>query len=315
MSGKPQCRCRPNFMTLELTNICNLNCSICPHDKMKRPLKNMEFSLFRNIIDQAAGYLEVVDLDLYGEFTFNPRWKEMIRYAKDAGIFTVLNTNATLLDDKVISDLVDSGLDYLSLSFDGASPGVYESVRRGADYGKTFNNISRLLEINRSIFTVVQMVLTRETAGEVDGFRRLWKDSGVDAVRVKDYMPFDPEKGNMSPHKREKQPGKTPPCLFLWKNLVVCSDGTAVPCCVDYDKALPLGDLNIHSIDEIWNGPVMQELRTRHARGESAQVELCSRCSPYSIHPLFFVPGMLADDAMRRKILPLLENSLRKGIL
>lgn len=268
----------------------------------------MEFSLFKKVIDQVRGFIEVVDLDLYGEFSFNPKWKEMIRYARSAGIFTVLNTNATLMEESVINDLMDSRLDFLNISFDGVSKEVYEKVRQGADYQKTLSHIESYLEKNKNIYTVIQMIRTTETEAETEKFCNMWKDSGVDSVRIKEYMAFDPDREELDPHRDRKYKMKVAPCLFLWKNLVVCRDGSVVPCCVDYDNIYPLGNANEENILNIWNGKPMQKLREKHAKGEFKDVKLCRKCSPLTAHPLLIVGSSFVDDAMRRKLMPYIKK-------
>lgn len=264
----------------------------------------MPFSLFKDIIAQVKDFIEVVDLDLYGEFSYNPNWMDMVRHARSAGLFTVLNTNATIMDDAVIDGLMESGLDFLNISFDGASKEVYERVRQGADYEKTLANIQKYLKRNDKIYTVIQMIRTTETKGETEKFRQTWKNSGVDAVRIKEYMAFDPDKEELDPNREIKKQKKAAPCLFLWNNLVVSWDGSVVPCCVDYDKINVLGDANKEKILDIWNGKPMQELREKHARGEFRDVKLCKKCSPITAHPMVILASSLIDDAMRRKLMP-----------
>lgn len=268
----------------------------------------MQFPLFKKVIDQVKGFIEVIDLDLYGEYSFNPKWKDMIQYAHSNGLFTVLNTNATLMDDVIINDLMESGLDFLNISFDGVSKELYEKVRRGADYEKTLAHINSFIEKNKKIYTVIQMIRTTETESETEKFRHIWKNSGVDAVRIKEYLAFDPEKEELDPNRDKKRKMKPSQCLFLWNNLVVCRDGSVVPCCVDYDKINVLGNANEEDILDIWNGKPLQEIREKHAKGEFRDVMLCKKCSPITAHPLVILAGSFVDDAMRRKLMPYLEK-------
>ena len=89
-----------------------------------------------------------------------------------------MSTNATLLDDKRSDMLLDSGLDYLILAFDGATKETYEKYRVGAEFERTREYILNFLKKKRdrrsSIFTVVQMVLLKDNQHEVDAYRKLW---------------------------------------------------------------------------------------------------------------------------------------------
>jgi radical SAM protein with 4Fe4S-binding SPASM domain len=304
LQGATRCRALPNFITLELTNLCNLNCVLCPHSKLTRPQGVMELELFKTIIDQVKDYVEVVDLDLYGEFAYNPAWAEMIGYAKRRGLFTVLNTNATLLDEELSRKLCGSGLDLLSISFDGASPETYAGIRQGADYHQTRSNILNFLRRNRSIYTVMQMVRTTRNQHEIAAFRRMWRSEPLAVIRIKDYLPYDPERSGLDPLLQERARAPAAACLYLWKSLTVCQDGTIIPCCSDYNASYALGNARSTPIAAAWNSPALQDLRARHAAGAFRAVELCRRCSPLTFPPLVIMLSSLADDSIRRKILP-----------
>src|SRR5262245_62899590 len=76
----------------------------------------------------------------------HPNIFEMIQITRDAGIRTGMSTNATLMDEKRADTLLDCGLDYVILAFDGASKETYEKYRTGATVEKTRANILTLLK-------------------------------------------------------------------------------------------------------------------------------------------------------------------------
>lgn len=306
--GASVLRSWPSFITMELSNHCNLDCLGCPQSRMTRSRGNMDFELFRHVLEQVKGHVEVVDLDLFGEFTFNPRWKEMVGWARAQGFFTVLNTSATRLTDGVVDDLVESGLDYLNLSVTGSTAERYEAYHRGARYADTMARIERFLSRNRSIYTVVQMIRTTATDDDVEGFLKAWRDPRVDAVRVKGYMAYDPARRHLD--GRAGAPVSSKPCIFPWRTLVVTQDGSVVPCCVDYDKRCVVGDARLQPIEAIWNGDAMRDIRARHMEGRCRDVPLCSHCRPVTAGPMMLLASFVADDAMRRKLLPIVEGWL-----
>ena len=110
---------RPVKMWVEPTNTCNLKCVMCPQSCDETPFKRgfMEFSLFRKIIDEAKDFVFDINLHHSGESLLHPDIIEMIRYAKQAGIYTRMHTNATKLDEKKAQGILDAGLDFLSFSF------------------------------------------------------------------------------------------------------------------------------------------------------------------------------------------------------
>ncbi len=123
----------------------------------------MDFGLFRRLIDDVRSYVGTVTLSMGGESLLHPGLGEMAAYAGRSGLKTVLNTNATLLDEKASAALLDSGLDYVSFAFDGFTKAGYERARRGADFEATLGNILRFLRMKeerraRKPFTVLSML-------------------------------------------------------------------------------------------------------------------------------------------------------------
>jgi len=98
--------------------------------------------------------------------------------------------------------------------------------------------------------------------------------------------------------------------MYLWKNLVISQDGSVVPCCVDYDHQHVLGSARWQSIEEIWNGEPMRSLRQMHVRGRWRDVALCGPCRPLTYPPAIVLLASFVDDAMRRKIMPDVEDFL-----
>ncbi|OGW73871.1 MAG: hypothetical protein A2484_01410, partial [Nitrospirae bacterium RIFOXYC2_FULL_44_7] len=276
-------------MVTELTNDCNLDCIMCPRKKMKRKIQYMSFELFKKIIDEAKDFAEAIDLDLFGESLLHPDIFRMIRYVKKNNLFAVLNTNATLLNKDASPELISSGLDFLVLSFDSTDQDNYESIRRGSAYFKTLENINNFLELNdNKIFSVVQMVYMKKNMQEVNHFLKYWKNKKIGMSRLKPLLTLDPSSLYMNALPLRNVKDK--PCIQLWKSMVICSDGTVVPCCNDYDKIHPLGDMNKDEIRTIWNNQNAKELRTRHILNSRKSVELCSRC--LSFNPGLFLLAM-----------------------
>lgn len=139
----------PIHIDIEATNACNLRCPFCAATtKNWGPYRHgyMDFTLFQRIIDEGVeNGLCSMKLNLRGEPLLHPKLPEMIRYAKEKGIMDVyFNTNATLLDEHKVTQLIDSGLDRISISIEGTSKEVYEKCRVGARFEDVLSNVKRL---------------------------------------------------------------------------------------------------------------------------------------------------------------------------
>ncbi len=115
----------PIEITLESTAKCNLYCPMCPRHIYTFDNENMDLELYKKIVADCKDYVEFVWPYGIGEPMIHPNIFEMIRITRDAGIRTGMSTNATLLDERRRDMLLDSGLDYVILAFDGASKETY----------------------------------------------------------------------------------------------------------------------------------------------------------------------------------------------
>ncbi len=172
-------------LIIETTNVCNLNCRICPtNNGMKREKGYMSFELFQKTIN-GGKYLEHLCLHNWGEPTLNKDLFNMIKYAHEKGIrYTVFNTNGTLLDDDIINRILNSPLSILRISVDG-SPGTYQKIR-GIDFKLIEKNILNLVKernkTNNSLEIGIVMVVDEQTERDIDSFYNKW-NAIVDHVR------------------------------------------------------------------------------------------------------------------------------------
>src|SRR5438093_10864934 len=135
----------PIEISLESTAKCNLYCPMCPRNIYTFDNENMDLELYRKIVEDCKQYVEFVWPYGIGQPMIHPNIFEMIRITREAGIRTGMSTNATLIDERRAALMLDSGLDYVIVAFDGASKPTYEKYRVGAVCEKTRENISNFL--------------------------------------------------------------------------------------------------------------------------------------------------------------------------
>ena len=132
---------------IETYNVCNLRCIMCSHPNMTREKVQMGMDLFKKIVDEAvASGVRGACLSNCNEPLLDPLLFERIKYAKSRGMQDVVCvSNGTLLTRDKVDKLLDSGLDSIYFSFDGATKDTYEKIRVGANFKKTRGNILRLI--------------------------------------------------------------------------------------------------------------------------------------------------------------------------
>lgn len=276
----PQISAFPTVLQIELTNRCNLNCIMCPRQRMTRQQGDMPLELFKRIIDQLKGKTEIAILHLLGESLLNPYLFEMIDYCHKMGIRTVLSTNSTLLKSKRAEALLNSKLDILLLSLDGFSQKTYQKIRQGANFNQVLENILNFLQmkINTYPYTIVQMIKMKDTQDDIKNFLTFWKDYKIKPL----IKPFTHWQGDIDSIKElsvKPQEGTRTYgiCDRLWMWLTVSHDGTVISCCRDYNAKYPMGNLKKQSIQEVWLGEKMIEFRKRYIHGRN-KIDICKTC-------------------------------------
>ena len=267
-------------LIIEPTNTCNLRCTFCfVTEGMKRPEGFMELDLFKKVIDDSPG-LEHLCMHNWGEPLLNKDIFKMFDYAHSAGVkHIVMNTNGTLLTDKMIDKIVDSPLSIIRFSIDGSAE-TFKRIR-GVELEKIEKNILKLKEKKAARRPALGMgvvfTVEAETQDNADEYIAHWREI-VDHVRLQPKLIQDP-RHEACPELFGKDYGK----------LVVLWDGTVIPCCVDYNATLALGNAWKDSVMDLWHGATIDRLRASHEnRDFPATCANCNECEIIKAPKRFF---------------------------
>ena len=188
----------PVCLYLEVTNRCNLLCTTCPRTYVElEPPADMSWELFTSIVDQMPNVQRAV-LHGVGEPMLVKNLPQMVRYLKDRGIYTLFNTNGTLLTERNGRAMIDAGLDEMRVSLDASNPTSYLAVRGKNYFARILHNVKRFREIQEReghALPKVSAWLTglKETIGELPEFVRVAADIGVKEVYLQRLVFFEDE--------------------------------------------------------------------------------------------------------------------------
>ncbi len=311
------CDYYPSRLWIELTNNCNLHCEMCLNKFLPPRSKGfMNLDLFKKLIDEVGGRVHDAYFHHRGESLLHPQIFDMISYAKEKGIYTRLHTNATLLDEERSKKLLESGLDFLSFSFDGYDKETYEGIRLGATFEVTLSNIIRFLELKKEgryklPYTVLTVIEFSSLKGRYKESKKAFLDKfkglPLDALRVREPHNWGGEYSDEEIEKRRLKAGFVP-CTFLWYSLTIFWDGTVVPCPQDFFGKLTLGNLNEQTLWEIWNSESMVELRRNMTKEKYKTLSPCNSCDRLWRKSLMGMPidgivPFLKDNILGYKVL------------
>lgn len=307
----------PSQVAIELTNHCNLACTICPHARMTRPKGLMPLETFRRCVDQVKRHADFVYLYGIGESLIHPQLDAMIDTAHAAGLYTYLSTNAMLMDPDWARRLLSSKLRSITFAFDGHTKEQYERIRVRGHFETAIENIRTFLRLKRQMgirmHVVIQIVLANPAerdAGDFGGLFAPEELAEVSQIRVKPFYDSFPAAGT-------EGAGPARRCFFPWNFMFVYQDGRVGLCCVDYDGGVILGDLKSQSAREVWNSPQVEGIRRALRRRDYAALPLCRPCTLPDVSGLrgsMLLASALVPTGAARKLLPLYERLfLQKG--
>ncbi|MEV0132984.1 radical SAM protein [Dactylosporangium sp. NPDC050688] len=181
----------PEALQVEVTSACNLRCAMClvryrpPVNKLSGA---MPMAMFQRLVDDLPD-LRQLTLQGLGEPLLAPDLLAMIRHAKQRGVRVGFNSNATLLNARRAAELVDSGVDWLHVSLDGADAGTFEAIRDGASFDTVVGNLAGLAEAKRAAGSAtpwirVVFVAMRRNVAQLPDLVALLGRIGISELRV-----------------------------------------------------------------------------------------------------------------------------------
>jgi MoaA/NifB/PqqE/SkfB family radical SAM enzyme len=285
----------PTVALLDASSHCNLHCITCrnsPTDLIDisgqsergAELGNLEFPRFCRIVDDLQQDTLLATLYVTGEPLLNRHLEEMVRYASDRGLATMVSSNGMLLGEDLAERLLRAGVDYLKVAVSGFTQEVYGIYHRGGDIETVLENVARFERIRRRLgrrcLVVVDYILFEHNRLEEVAVRRFCRDHRLTFTRR--YGRVFEESGISSPvESREHYRPKSAPCDWLWKIMTFRADGQAVPCCqfaTCAESPFVMGVGGVERVTAIWNGEKYRELRRIQAVSGRGTLPLCKTC-------------------------------------
>ena len=271
----------PPCVQIEPTSMCNFRCVMCYQaDKTFSSKQNgfmgmMTLDTFKKSIDELEGNIEAITFASRGEPTMNKSFTDMLEYSNGKFLGLKLNTNASLLTEKMAHTLLSSDLQTIVFSIDSKDKEAYEKIRINGNFEKVVANLERFNHIRNTQYSRSDKVVRISGVKindeqDIDKMREKWGDV-ADIVAFTNYSPWE------SSYDNPKNEIKTP-CTELWQRMFIWQDGKVNPCDYDYKSILSKWNIKDDSIKSIWNSEIYNELRKKHLDNMRSQVEPCARC-------------------------------------
>lgn len=268
---------------LEITNVCNLSCAFCPGTT--RPAHALAEDEFVTLANRVKPWAEYLYYHLMGEPTAHPLLPKFINIASELGFKSIITTNGTLLssrDDSIIAakpykiniSLHAFEANPPGMSFDEYINDSLNFAKRAADSGiitvlRLWNLDGKtdgaLNEKNDTILTFMHKTFPDEWIKTRSGEKlhnRVFLEWG-------DKFDWPDPQGDII--------NENGFCYGLRDQIGILCDGTVVPCCLDHNGDIPLGNLFTQTLDEILDSPRAKAIYDGFTAHKCTD-NLCKRC-------------------------------------
>ena len=262
---------------MEITNLCNRNCSFCPGTA--RPGGMMTAAEFEAVAKKLTGITGYLYYHLMGEPLTHPQLPQMIAIATELGFKSQITTNGTLLPSRGQA-LIDEGVHKVNISIhsfeEGTNQDYVDYIRSCLDFADRASRAGIIVVLRlwnngydegRNIST---LALIREK------FPWDWKEEPK-GIRIQNKLFLEHGDRFDWPDLGAEDGGDSVFCYGLRDHFGILRDGTVVPCCLDREGAIALGNIFEGSAEEILNSPRAKAMRDGFSCRKATE-ELCRKC-------------------------------------
>ncbi|RUT35479.1 radical SAM protein [Paenibacillus zeisoli] len=276
---------------IETTSICNLACSFCP--PTKRQANFIKLEDFQKTLDQIKPHTDYIYFHVKGEPLLHPKIGEMLDMAHEKGFKVNITTNGTLINknrDKLLNKPALRQMNFSLHSFDGHEgstdrDGYISSVLGFVKEAVAQSNLIvslRLWNLSEDNLTNLQKNRNRETLEYIErefnlDFKIMEKVTPGSGVKIADRIYLNQDYEFKWPDLKEEEDHSPGFCHGLRNQAGVLVDGTVIPCCLDGEGVINLGNIHQKPFSEIIEGERANNLYEGFSKREVKE-ELCRKC-------------------------------------
>ena len=275
---------------IEITNQCNLSCNFCP--KTTRPTKYISVEEFQHVLKQVKPFTDHIYLSLLGELLLHPKLKELLEEARKAELKVNVTTNGTLLQRQKEILLTASALRQINVSLHSfeaneAQMTLQEYVQSTLEFIKELSMKTKVIgairlwnmdseellganQLNQDILHMMESYFPQEQP-----LAKLLMETKKIKLAQRVYLNMAEKFQWPEVSKREQ---KDPVfCYGLRDQIGILVEGTVVPCCLDSEGNIPLGNIYAEEFEEIIQSERAQNIYDGFSKRQAVE-ELCKNC-------------------------------------
>ena len=267
---------------IEITNICNLNCKFC--FETKRAKQIMDVDKFEEIIQKTHQYTNLVCLHVKGEPLLHSKLEEILKILEKYGLKTNITTNGTLIKEKI--EIIKNSKAVRQINFSLHSSTQNECIDKQKYLKDIFECVEQLENIIVSyrlwnLQDFKENEINSQIINEIEEFynmqnikQELMKN---EFIKIKENIFINQDTEFSWPDINGENIIERGRCLALKEQIAILVDGTVVPCCLDNNGDISLGNIFKETIEEILNKPKTIGIKTNF-ENNTIICKLCKTC-------------------------------------
>lgn len=258
------------YIYIEITNVCNLNCSFCKGSDREK--KFMSITSFKTILDRIKGYTKYINLHVLGEPLMHPELKSFLALAEQENFKVNITTNGRLLDKNV--DAVNSAKSVRQIN---VSLHSFDNVKDINFLLKVVDKIRSDCYISFRLWNTNAKNNNKEIIKLLEDHYNIKINSNDKNIKLKDNVYLNFEEQFKWPNIEDNIRSEVGTCYGLRTHIAILVDGTVVPCCLDSDGVIKLGNILESDLKDILNSDKSKKIKEKFLNRKLKE-PLCQRC-------------------------------------
>ena len=266
---------------IEITNCCNLKCKLCPETNRKKEF--MSVNDFEKVIEKIQKYTNLVLLHVKGEPLLHNKLEEILNVLEKYDLKANITTNGTLIKDNLEILKKSKAVRQINFSLHSSTQNkefsneylqnIFESADKLKDIIISYRlwNLKDIKDNNINL----EIIKSLEEYYDIQNLKQ--KLSENDFLKIKEKVFINQDIEFTWPDISKEDIIQSGKCLALKEQIAVLVDGTVVPCCLDNNGDIPLGNIFKERIEEILNKPKSIEIKKNFEKS-IISCKLCKTC-------------------------------------
>ena len=266
---------------IEITNICNLKCKFCPDTKRQKSFMDVE--QFEQIIQKIYQHTKLVCLHVKGEPLLHDKLKDILEIIDKYDLKANITTNGTLINEK-INILSDSkAVRQINFSLHSMLQNDITNEKYLQNIFKCVDKLDNIIVSYRlwNLSNINKNTVNNNIIKEIEKYYNMQNLANklieCDFLKLKPNVYINQDMEFTWPNIEGKEILQKGKCLALKDQIAILVDGTVVPCCLDNDGDIPIGNILEESLEEILQKEQVINIK-KNFENNIITCKLCKTC-------------------------------------